>query len=89
MNEFCPNSCLFLDGQPCIAKECHHQSDIIYRQPIKATLGNEDIEILGENTNVIANYYGHEIGPTWYIRRRGVVSSIVYQNPLVQLKPVN
>ena len=86
MSKFCPESCLF---KPDCIVDCHHKHDVEYDKPIKARINYGkpiEVEIVGENRNVIANYYGSEIGPTWYVRdKKGRLSGIMYQNPLVEL----
>jgi hypothetical protein len=87
-HRFCPKSCLFSEDFIC-PSECHHFTDIVYREPIKAVLNYtvpEEIEIIGENRAVICQQNGVDIGPTWYVRNsRGEVSGIMYDNPLVTI----
>ena len=87
---FCPESCLWHGEDPCSAKDCHHQTDVVYRTPVKATIKyreEEPIEILGENTRPVCVAYDQPIGQTWYVRNaRGEESGIMYQNPLVTIQ---
>ncbi len=87
MNEFCPKDCLFVGS----GVECHRRYAVKYDKPIPATINYrtpQKVEIIGENTHVICNAYGIDVGPTWYVRNeRGEVSGITMNNSLVTFPP--